>query len=124
MRATQRHDIEAWLGDDHGLTGEQVGKLQHTADDIAAHWPDEDERDEREAALTVAYRLMAGDDGVVEELGQVLADARTAELRALAGLQQAAVTLVPAGRDTEAGFGRRGGVDRMTVRKWLGKRQA
>jgi hypothetical protein len=116
--------MEAWLGDDHGLTGEQLGELQHTTDDIAARWPDEDDRDEREAALTAAYRLMAGDDGVVEELGQALADARTAELRALAGLQQAALTLVQTGRDTESGFGRRAGVDRMTVRKWLGKRQA
>lgn len=124
MRATQRHDMEAWLGDDHGLTGEQVGELQHTADDIAARWPDEDDRDEREAALTAAYRLMAGDDDVVEELGQVLADARSTELRALAGLQQAAITLVPTHRESEAGFGRRAGVDRMTVRKWLGKRQA
>lgn len=118
----QRYEIEAWLGDDHGLTDEQIDALATTADDIAARYPDEDDAEEREAALTVAYRLMAGDDRVVDELAAELLAARTAEVRALAGLRQAAVVLVPAREETQAGFARRAGVDRMAVRGWLGQR--
>lgn len=119
---TQRHEIEAWLGNDHGLTDDQIDALTDTADAITARYPDPDDRDEREAALTAAYRLMAGDMGVVDELGHQLLAARLAEARALAGLRQAALDLIPAGRETQAGFARRAGVDRMAVRGWLGQR--
>ena len=119
---TQRHEIQAWLGDDHGLTDQQVDELVRTADDIAVRYPDPDDREEREAALTVAYRLMTGDTTTVEELARELAAARQAQVRALAGLRQAALTLIPAQDDTQAGFARRAGVDRMAVRGWLGKR--
>lgn len=119
---TQRHEIEAWLGDDHGLTEQQITDLTQAADAIAAQYPDPDDKGEREAALTVAYRLMAGDPAVIDDLAWALADARTAQARALAGLRQAAVVLVPAGQETESGFARRAGVDRMAVRDWLGKR--
>lgn len=119
--ATQLHEIEAWLGDDHGLTSEQIDELAHTADEITDRYPDEDDRDEREAALTAAYRIMIGDQDVVEELAAELTRARHAQVRALAGLRQAAVTLIP-GDETQAGFARRAAVDRMTVRDWLGLR--
>lgn len=121
--ATQRHEIEAWLGDNHDLTSNQIDELTRTADEIADRYPDEDDHDEREAALTVAYRLMTGDQGVVDELADELTRARQAQVRALAGLRQAATTLIPAGDDTQAGFARRAGVDRMAVRDWLGKRR-
>lgn len=118
---TERHEIEAWLGDDHGLTDDQIGSLVRTADEIAARYPEPDDADEREAALTVAYRVMVEDDPVAE-LGDALLRARIAEARALAGLAQAAASLIP-GRETESGFADRAGVDRMTVRGWLGKRR-
>jgi len=118
---TQRHEIEAWLGDDHDLTEEQITALVRTADEIATRYPDPDDRDEREVALTVAYRLMTGDQTVVDEMAADLTRARQTQVRALAGLRHAAVTLVPAGKQTEAGFARRAGLDRMAIRKWLGK---
>lgn len=117
---TERHEIEAWLGDESDLTGEQVTRLTAITGEIAARYPDPDDGDEREAALTVAYRVMAGDDPV-GELGEQLLAARLAEARALAGLHQVALMLAEVG-ESEAGFARRGGIDRMLVRKWLGKR--
>lgn len=120
--ATQRHEIEAWLGDDHGLTDQQIDDLTATADEIAARYPDPDDKAEREAALTVAYQLMAGDEGTVEELARELLAARLAEAQALAGLRQAALTLIPSNQETQAGFARRAGVDRMAVRGWFGQR--
>ena len=120
--STQRYEIEAWLGDDHGLDAAGITDLTHAADDIAARYPEEDDADKREAALTVAYRLMAGDEGVVDELAAELAAARLVQVKALAGLRQAALDLIPEGRATEFGFARHAGVDRMAVRGWLGKR--
>lgn len=118
----QRYEIETWLGDDHGLTAEQVDLLTATASEIGQRYPDPDDADEREAALTVAYRLMVEDHPqVVAELAASLTAARLAEVRVLAALRQGAVTLVPAA-ESEAGFARMAGVDRMAVRGWLGKR--
>jgi hypothetical protein len=121
--STQRYEIEAWLGDDRNLTGEQIDQLVTVADEIADRYADPDDGEEREASLTVAYRLMTEDEGlVVDELARELVSARLAQVRALAGLRQAAVSLIPAGRETQAGFARRAGVDRMAVRGWLGQR--
>jgi hypothetical protein len=120
--STQPHEIRAWLGDHHGLDDEQIAELTRTAEQIADRYPDPDDADDREAALTVAYRIMSGDESVVDELAKQLAAARTAQARSLAGLRQAAVTLIPDGDQTEAGFARRAGLDRMAVRGWLGKR--
>jgi hypothetical protein len=119
----QRYEIETWLGDDHRLTDDQVEQLRQTSDQIAERYPDPDDADEREAALIVAHQLMTAGPSVVDELAGGLLRARVAEARALAGIRQAAVELVtPAGPETEAGFARRAGVDRMAVRGWLGKR--
>lgn len=120
---TQRYETEAWLGDDHGLTDEQIDELTATADEIAERYPDPDDQAERDAALTAAYRIMAGQaEALVEELARERVNAREAELLALAGLRQAALTLIP-GDETQAGFARRAGVDRMAVRDWLGLRK-
>jgi hypothetical protein len=118
----QRHEIEAWLGDDHSLTDDQIDDLMREADEIAERYPDADDQDERDAALAAAYRIMVGEaDSLVEELGRERLTARIAEAKALAGLRQAATMLVPAS-ESESGFARRAGVDRMAVRGWLGKR--
>lgn len=124
---TQRHEIMAWLGDDHSLTDDQLTHLTRQADQIAARYPDPDDIEEREAALTVAYRLMvAPAEDVVDELAADLSRARLAEQAALAGLQQAAVTVVAVGDRSarglrsQAGFAARAGVDRNTVRDWQG----
>jgi hypothetical protein len=128
----QRYEIEAWLGDDHGLADEQIERLLTASDAIGHRYPDPDDADEREAALTVAYRLLVEDpDSVVAELAGVLTAARLAECRALAGLRQAVVDLIdPAPRRghhddsvrSQSGFAARAGLDRAGVIRWLRER--
>jgi hypothetical protein len=119
----QRYELEAWLGDDHGLTDEQMDELLHTADEIEERYPDEDDQDEREAALVAAYRLMTeAPEDLIEELAHERISARVAERKALAGLRQIGTTRIGNGDDTESGFARRARLDRMAVRGWLGKR--
>ncbi len=126
---TVRHELEAWLeawlGDDHGLTTDQLGDLLTLANDIHARYPDQGDEDERQAALIVAYQLLLDQDRVLElvdEMARKLVRARASEAAALAGLRQAALTVIRPGGASEAGFARRAGLDRMAVRAWLGKR--
>lgn len=127
----QHYELDAWLGDAADeITPDQYDTLAAAAEDIAARYPDPDDRDEAEMALTVAFRLLVEDpEAVVDELAAERSRARTAELRALAGLRQAAVTLVTTGGTenrgargiaTQEGFRRRAGMDRGTVRNWIG----
>lgn len=119
----QRYELDAWLGDDHGLNEDQINDLLTAADDIAARYPDGDDQAERDAALSVAYRLMTEPvEDVLSEYGKQRSDARAATSAATAGLQQAAQVLIQDGKLSESGFARAAGVDRMTVRNWLGKR--
>jgi hypothetical protein len=117
----QRYELEAWLGDDHGLTDEQIDELLSQVDGIEDRC-DGDEDEMREELVT-AYRLMVEEsaDVIIEELSDKRIAAVAAEMNALAGLRQAAITLIGRGDETEAGFARKARVDRMTVRKWLGK---
>lgn len=118
----QRHEIEAWLGDDHGLTDEQIDELTTAAEDIAERYPDPDDQEDRDAALFAAYQLMARpQEDVLAEMAGRLEQGRTMERRALAGMRQAAIMLVPS-EQSESGLARKLGVDRMAVRGWLGKR--
>lgn len=140
---TQTHEIEAWLGDDHGLTDEQVEELRRVAEDIYARYctpdPDVDDpemveadlaqatEDERDAALRVAYEVLTGHTDVVDRLARELSAARAALSATMAGLRQAALMTVDVGQrgrkhpHSENAFATRAGVDRATVRKWLGK---
>jgi hypothetical protein len=120
--AMQRYELEAWLGDGHGLTDDQIDELLSLANEIEDRYPDPDDQDERDAALSTAHQLLLGQGDVIEDLAQVRANARVAEARALAGLRQAAIMLIPNESRTEAGFSRQAGVDRMAIRKWLGKK--
>ncbi|WP_162603923.1 hypothetical protein [Streptomyces sp. CS014] len=116
----QRYELEAWLGDDHNLTDDQIDELLQQADEINDRCGND--QDEAREALTAAYRLLSeGPDAVTADLAQRRAAARAAEADALAGLQQIAITRIGRGDATESGFARQAGVDRMTVRKWLGK---
>ncbi|MFF8482291.1 hypothetical protein [Streptomyces antibioticus] len=117
----QRTELIDWLGDDHGLTEDQVTDLLATADEIEQRC--DDDRDEAREALTAAYRLITEDPvTLIAELADRRLAASVAEANALAGLRQAAIVLVGRGDATEAGFARQAGVDRMTVRKWMGKK--
>lgn len=116
----QRYELEAWLGNDHGLTSGQIDELLAHADDIASRYPEPDDQAERDAALSAAYRLLSGEDDVVETLAEQRVAAKATEAHALAGLRQLAVMQTRAG-ESEAGFAKRAHVDRMAVRRWLGK---
>lgn len=116
----QRYELEAWLGDDHGLSNEQIAELLGHADEIADRYPDPDDKPERDAALSAAYRMLIGERNVIEQLATERAAAKAAEACALAGLRQLAIMQSRAG-ESESGFARRANVDRMAVRKWLGK---
>ena len=119
----QRYELEAWLGDDHELTDEQIEELLRTAGEIDEQYPDPDDRDDAEAALAAAYRLMVeAPEDLIAELAAARTAARVAERKALVGLRQVAVTRISNGDATEAGFARQAGVDRQAVRKWLGKK--
>lgn len=120
--ATQQYVLEAWLGDDHGLNDDQLAELLTISNEIAERYPDEDDQPERDAALSAAYRLMTEPvEDVLADYGKQRSDARAAASAASAALQQAARTVIAPGKLTEAGFGRTARVDRMSVRKWLGK---
>jgi DNA-binding transcriptional regulator YiaG len=115
----QRYELDAWLGDDHGLSEEQVEELLRAAEEIEEQYPDEDDQDDRETALTAAYRLMVeAPEGLIGELAAERTAAQIAERKSLVALRQIAVTRISSGDATEAGFAQQAGVDRMTVRKW------
>lgn len=119
----QRHEMMAWLGDDHGLTSEQIDELMATAEEIGERYPDPDDQQERDAALYAAYELMVHDPGqVIDEQAELITRGRILERRGLAGARQTVITLARAGRINESDLARRLGVDRMAVRDWLGKR--
>lgn len=125
----QRHEMEAWLGDDHGLTDEQITELMRTADEIGERYPDRDDEEDRDAALFAAYELMTRDaaEVIAEQAGRI-EQGRTLERRGLAGARQTVITLDargdldPRGELNESSVARLLGVDRMAVRGWLGKR--
>jgi hypothetical protein len=125
----QRSEVEALLGADHGLDNRQVAKLERLADQIADRYPGVAAKADREAALAMAHELLTAvvdPDRVVHELGLELFRVRRAERDTLVRIEQAAVMLVedPPGEGvrSESGFARRAGVDRMTIRKWRGRR--
>lgn len=121
MTTTDRTEILAWLGEAADeMTREQVDDLTRHAADIADHYG-EDAFDEANSALITAHQIMTGVDPV-RDLAQQLTRARAEQAEALAGLRQAAIMQVGMGDETQAGFARRAGVDRMAVREWLGQR--
>ncbi|MFF1566922.1 hypothetical protein ACFVY1_25930 [Streptomyces sp. NPDC058293] len=116
----QLYELEAWLGDNHGLTEEQLDELLTQAVEINERYADPDDQAERDAALSAAYRLQIEPaESVIADYSGQLATARSATAAASAGLQQIAQNAIVAGQFTEAGFARAVGVDRMTVRKWV-----
>lgn len=125
----QRHEMEAWLGEYHGLTEEQITDLMRTADEIGERYPDRDDQEDRDAALYAAYELMLrAPADVITEQATLIEQGRTMQRRGLAGARQTVVTLEargeldPRGELNESSVARLLGVDRMTIRGWLGKR--
>jgi hypothetical protein len=115
--AIQRHEIEAWLGPAFGEA--QVDRVHREAVRIWARYPDQDDAVEREAALSATTQYLLGET-TIDDAGESLLRARIDAAGALAAAQQIAVMCVADGM-TEAEAARRAGIDRMTVRKALGK---
>lgn len=107
MTKMQDHELLAWLGDD--WTPEQIEKITEDWRTWEAAHPEADE-EEGAAVLTA---ICQHHDGVLEV-------PNLAEVRRAA--QAGVVVLVTFGGVSESEAARRVGVDRMTVRKWLGKR--
>lgn len=111
--------------DDHAKVGEE--QLRAISDALKARYPDESGREEREAALSAARRLVAGDETVVDELAEELASLRRKEALVKAALAQAARMVVQSaqpgsrGHQSEIAFARRVGLNRLTIRGWLDK---
>lgn len=114
-------DLTAWLGpalDD--LTPEQVERVRAEADRIAERYPHPDHQDEREAALSAAVQYLLGETKAID-VANALTAARMAEARASAAAQQVATMLVADKVASEVVAARDCGIDRMTLRKALGK---
>lgn len=107
MTKMQRHEMDAWLGDD--WTDEQRDKIAEDFSDWEDAHPDADE-DEGSAVLTA----------IAQHHDKVLTIPNLARVREEA--RAAVVVCVTLGGMSESEAARAAGVDRMTVRKWLGKR--
>lgn len=113
---TQEHEIRAWLGD--GWTEQQVEQI--TAEYRAAEHLVAGDQEESQSLLTaIAQRV----DGTLDRAELVEADTaayvRAAEARRAL---RAAVRAEVCARDlSEVKAAQTYGVDRMTVRKWMGK---
>lgn len=78
----QRHELEAWLGPAlEDLTPEQVDRLHQEAIAIYDCYPDSDDADDREAALSAAVQYLLG-ELTVEEAGRRWHEAWAAARRA------------------------------------------
>jgi hypothetical protein len=107
MRKMQRYELDAWLGDD--WTDEQRDKI---AEDFSA-WENANPDADEELGEAVLTAIAQHHDRVltIPDLNRVRREARAA-----------VVVSVTLGNMSEAEAARAAGVDRMTVRSWLGKR--
>ena len=122
MTKMERHELEAWLGlaaDD--LTPDQIDRLHREAQSIDGRYPDPDDQELRDAALSAAVQWLLLGDITLDRAREQLVSARIAAARASAAAQQVAVMAhgdgMPESRAAAAV-----GIDRMTLRRALGKR--
>jgi hypothetical protein len=116
----QRYELEAWLGaalDD--MTTEQVDTMHAAVEEIHERWSDVDDDAERQAASVAALQHIIGEVSLAER-GENLRRARDAEREAVIASRQAALMAVRDGM-SESQAARDAGLDRMTVRRMLGK---
>ena len=115
-------DLTAWLGPAADeMTADQRSRFDAEAERITARYPDPDHQPEREAALSAAVQYLLGETKAID-VANALTAARMAEARALAAAQQVATMLVADKVASEVVAARDCGIDRMTLRKALGKR--
>lgn len=107
MAKMQRYELDAWLGDD--WTAEQRDKIAEDFGD----WEDANPDASEEEGAAVLAAIAQHHDGAltIPDLARAREEARAA-----------VVVSVTLGGMSESEAARAAGVDRMTVRKWLGKR--
>ncbi|GAA2644476.1 hypothetical protein GCM10010399_92970 [Dactylosporangium fulvum] len=114
-------DLMAWLGPAADeLTAEQIDLVAEASREIDERYPDPDEQPERDAAQSATVQYLLGET-TPEDANRALIAARLAEARAYAAALQVAVMAHRSGT-AEAAAARLAGVDRMSLRKALGKR--
>lgn len=118
-----RAGIIAWLGDVY-TTGEldnlQLDRFAAAWGRLDQIWPDSDDQDERNAALSAALRYISG-DADERDIGHELRVARAGLAEATAAARMVATLAVEDGA-TEVYLARDLGIDRSnTLRRWLGK---
>jgi hypothetical protein len=117
----QNHELLAWLGPAADeMTPEQIERVRESAADLDQRYPDADDQDLREAALTATVQHLLGDT-TAEDADRALVSARLAEARAFAAAVQIAVELVRDGQP-KATAARRCGINRMSLLQALGQR--
>lgn len=113
-------DWTAWLGPAADeMTDDQRARFEREADEILAGIPEGDLFDEREAALSAVVQYVLGDMTIDDAGRQRVSTQRAARLALVAAQQHARLAVLDGMPETEAA--RRAGIDRMTVRKALGK---
>ena len=115
-------DLTAWLGPAAtDLTADQRARFDTEAERITARYPDPDEQDQRDAALSATVQYLLGETAVADA-GRELTAARLASARALAAAEQLAGMAATDGSMSEVAAADAACIDRMTLRrKVLGK---
>lgn len=117
---TKPDDLRPWLGDAWDeLTADQLDRLCDESDRIAVRHPDTDDEHLRQAALSAAVQYVLGET-TVTDAGAALRAARRALDDAMAASKQVAAMACADGMD-ETKAAPAAGIDRMTLRRVLGK---
>lgn len=113
-------EMTAWLGPAaEELTEDQIDRFERIWDGLDEQYPDEDDQDIRNEVLGAAVQYLL-DETTIDEAGAKRAATRAESLRASAAAQQIALMAIEDGMsETEAA--RRANIDRMWLRKRLGK---
>jgi hypothetical protein len=115
------HELTVWLGPAYEqMTADQLDRFAGETDRIHERFPDRDEQPERDAAMSAAVQYLLGETRP-DDAGRALAAARAAVSAAMAASQQIAV-MANADGMSEVSAAQATGIDRMTLRKVLGKR--
>lgn len=111
-----REQILDWTGGHVDFTDEQMDAMVAAWEQVLDLYPDADDQDERDAALSGALQIILGE----ATLSEVAAPASEAAIfRARAA--RAGAIIASAGTDTEERLAERAHTTRMTVRRALGK---
>ncbi|WP_027346385.1 hypothetical protein [Hamadaea tsunoensis] len=120
----RRSELEAWLGPAlDELTRAQITALQREARIVAQRFPDVDDADLAEAALSAAVQYILGET-TLESAGHARNLAKRAEQRAYAALQQVVIMEQRRTGISDVAASKASGADRGTIRKMTGKVRA